>query len=301
MRLGLHINEMSWGGGPLLRSTLANIGETAEAAGFDAIAMADHLWLSPYVGGPMGNHLEAYTALGFLAARTERVRLLALATAASYRPAGLLAKEVTTIDVLSGGRAMLGIGAGDYEEEAIGLGLPYPPTLGDRFDLLDETVRVCLEMWTGDAGSGRSFEGRQIRLGRALNVPQSIARPHPPILIAGSGERRTLPVVARYGNACNLRPSPEIPRQLELLRGLCDREGTDYDAIEKTAPWRFDVGEDGSGVATLVEQLRWLGSLGIETVFGYVVGAERIKPIEIIGREVIPAIQGASTNSGGHG
>jgi F420-dependent oxidoreductase-like protein len=290
MRLGLHINEMSWGAGLQLRSALAEIGDAAEAAGFDLIAMADHVWLSPYVGGPVGNHLEAYTSLAFLAARTERVRLLTLATAASYRPAGLLAKVVSTLDVLSGGRAMLGIGAGDYEEEALGLGLPFPPSLGERFDVLEETIQACLEMWAGDSGSGAPFEGEHVRMGRALNLPQPISRPHPPILIAGSGERRTLPLVARYGDACNLRPSPDIPRLLEELHRLCDIEGRDYAAIEKTAPFRFDVGEDGSRVDELVGQLRWLGSLGIETVFGYVVGAERIRPIEIMGREVIPAI-----------
>jgi F420-dependent oxidoreductase-like protein len=290
MRLGLHINEMSWGDGPQLRSTLGDVAAAAEAAGFDAIAMADHVWLSPWVGGPQGNHLEAYTSLAYLAAKTERVRLLALATAASYRPAGLLAKIVTTLDVLSDGRAMLGIGAGDYEEEAQGLGLPFPPRLGDRFDVLEDTIRACLAMWTGDAGSNQAFEGMHVHMERALNLPRPTTRPHPPILIAGSGERRTLPLVARYGNACNLRPSPEIPRLLDVLRRACDEAGTDYDAIEKTAPFRFDVGDDGSGVEALVGQLRWLGSMGIETVFGYVTGAERIRPIEVIGREVIPAI-----------
>ncbi len=298
MKLGLHINEMSWDASARgLGSTLGDIADAAEAAGFDAVAIADHVWLSPYVGGPLGDHLEAYTSLGFVAARTKRVRLLALATAASYRPAGLLAKIVSTLDVLSGGRAMLGIGAGDYAEEAAGLGLPWPESLADRFDLLEETIRACLEMWAGDTGSDRPFEGRQVRLGRALNLPQSVSRPHPPILIAGSGERRTLPLVARYGDACNIRPSPEIPRQLDLLRELCDREGRDYALIEKTAPFRFDVGEGGSKVGELVDQLRWLGGMGIETVFGYVVGAERMKPIEIMGREVIPAVRDVRTTN----
>lgn len=293
MRIALHINEMSWGAdGRRLGPTLAEVVEAAEGAGFDAVAFADHLWLSPWVGGPVGNHLEAYTSLGFIAARTTRVRLLALATAASYRQAGLLAKVVTTLDVLSGGRAMLGIGAGDYDEEAVGLGLPYPPRLGERFDILEETIQACLEMWSGDTGSGRAFDGRHVRLGRALNVPQSVHRPHPPILVAGSGERRTLPLVARYADACNLRPSTEIPRQLDLLRSLCEREGRDYATIEKTAPFRFDVGPGGSKVGELVGQLQWLAGMGIETVFGYVVGAERIDPLEVMGRDVIPAVEG---------
>ncbi len=291
MKLGLHINTMTWrGGAPRLGATLGQITEAAEEAGFDAIAMADHVWLAPIVGGPEQNHLESYTSLGFMAARTKRVRLLALATAASYRPAGLLAKIVTTLDVLSGGRAMLGIGAGDYADEADGLGLPFPPAIGDRFDLLEETIQACLAMWEGESGSNKPVRGKHVAMNRALNLPQSLHRPHPPILIAGSGEHRTLPLVARYGDACNIRPGPDIPRQLDLLRRLCDQEKRDYDAIEKTAPFRFDVGEDGRGVGELIGQLRWLGGMGIQTVIGSVVGVDSIRPIETIGRQVIPEI-----------
>jgi alkanesulfonate monooxygenase SsuD/methylene tetrahydromethanopterin reductase-like flavin-dependent oxidoreductase (luciferase family) len=194
---------------------------------------------------------------------------------------------VTTLDVLSGGRAMLGIGAGDYADEASGLGLPFP-ALAERFDLLEETVQTCLRMWEGDHGADGPFMGKHVRIERTLNVPQSLSRPHPPILIAGSGEKRTLPLVARYADACNLRPSPEIPRQLELLRRLCEAAGRDYDAIEKTAPFGFDVGADGSKVGEVVGKLRWLASLGIQTVFGWVVGVDQITPLEIMGREVIP-------------
>ncbi len=212
MKLGLHIPSTTWeGGAGRLGATLAEIVEAAEAAGFETIDVADHLWQHPIMGGPEVSQIEAYTTLGFIAARTRRVRLMALATAVSYRPAGLLAKMVTTLDVLSGGRAMMGIGAGDYPEEAQGLGLPFPP-LGERFDLLEETVQACLRMWEGEQGDERPFRGAQVQLERPLNLPQSLSRPHPPILIAGSGERRTLPLVARYADACNLRPSPEIPR-----------------------------------------------------------------------------------------
>jgi alkanesulfonate monooxygenase SsuD/methylene tetrahydromethanopterin reductase-like flavin-dependent oxidoreductase (luciferase family) len=155
MKLGLHIASTDWEGGPgRLGATLAEVAEAAEAAGFDTIGVADHLWLHPIMGGTERNHVEAYTTLGFVAARTRRVRLMALATAASYRPAGLLAKIVTTLDVLSGGRAMLGIGAGDYPEEAEGLGLPFPP-LRERYALLKETVQACLRMWAGERGDQR--------------------------------------------------------------------------------------------------------------------------------------------------
>jgi F420-dependent oxidoreductase-like protein len=305
MKLGLHIPATSWqGGARRLGPTLAQIVETAEAAGFDAIDVADHLWQHPIMGGPTESQIEAYTTLGFIVAHTQRVRLMALATAVSYRPAGLLAKMVTTLDVLSGGRAMLGIGAGDYPEEADGLGLPFP-SLSERFDLLEETIQACLRMWDGERGDERAFQAKRVRLGRPLNVPQSLSRPHPPLLVAGSGERRTLPLVARYADACNLRPSQEIPRQLDLLRRLCEQEGRDYDAIEKTVPFGFDVGEDGSKAGEVINQLRWLASMGIGTVFGWVVGVDRITPLEVMGREVIPAVaelgpkSPVSTSSGG--
>jgi F420-dependent oxidoreductase-like protein len=290
VKLGLHIASTSWAGGSArMGALLTEIVETAEAMGFDMIDTADHVWLHPIVGGPEENHIEAYTALSFIAAQTQRVRLMTLATAASYRPAGLLAKMVTTLDVLSGGRAMLGIGAGDYPEEAAGLGLSFP-SLRERFDILEETIQACLQMWDGEQGSGEAFHGHHVRMERALNLPQSLSRPHPPILIAGSGERRTLPLVARYGDACNIRPSPEIPRQLDLLRRLCDEEGRDYDAIEKTAPFGFDVGPDGSKTQELLGQLRWLSEMGIQTVLGWVVDVDRINPLEIMGRDVIPVV-----------
>jgi F420-dependent oxidoreductase-like protein len=290
MKLALSIVDTNWLAGPTrLGPLLGEIVEAAEAAGFDTITVADHVWSHPIMGGPVSNHVEAYTTLGYIAAHTKRVRLMALATAAPYRSAGLLAKIVTTLDVLSGGRAMLGIGSGDYAEEAEGLGLPFPATAGERFDLLEETVRACLEMWEGDHGSDRAFDGEHVRLGRALNLPQSLSRPHPPILIAGGGEKRTLPLVARYADACNIPPSPEIPRKLDLLRRLCDDAGRDYDAIEKTAPFLFDVGEDGAKMDELLGRLRWLSSMGIEMVSGWVVGVDAIRPIEVMGREVIPA------------
>jgi F420-dependent oxidoreductase-like protein len=290
VKLGLHIAATDWAGGARrLGATLAEVVETAEAAGFDAISVTDHVWGSQYTGGVEASQVEGYTTLGFIAARTRRVRLLTLATAVPYRPAGLLAKTVTTLDVLSGGRAMLGIGSGDYAEEAAGLGLPFPPT-AQRFELLEETVQACLQMWHGERGDEWPFRGKHVRLERPLNVPQSLSRPHPPILIAGSGERRTLPLVARYADACNISPTPELPRKLELLRRLCDGVGHDYDAIEKTAPFGFDVGPDGSKAGELVGRLRWLASMGIQTVLGWVVGVDEIKPLEVMGREVIPAV-----------
>src|SRR5262245_33125244 len=206
MKLGIGIVATNWeGGAERLGPTLAGIVEAAEAAGFDMISVSDHVWGSKWTGGTEASQIEAYTTLGFIAARTRRVRLLALATAVPYRHAGLLAKTVTTLDVLSGGRAMLAIGAGDYEEEAEGLGLPCPST-AERYELLEETVQACLRMWTGEKGDQQPFHGHHVRMARALNVPQSLSRPHPPVLIAGGGERKTLPLVAKYADACNIPP-----------------------------------------------------------------------------------------------
>jgi F420-dependent oxidoreductase-like protein len=290
VKLGLHIAATNWPAGPeRLGATIGGLVEAAEAAGFDAISVTDHVWGSQYTGGVEASQIEAYTTLGFIAAHTRRVRLLALATAPSYRHAGLLAKTVTTLDVLSGGRAMLGIGAGDYPEEAEGLGLPFP-SAGDRYELLEETVEACLRMWEGERGDQRPFDGKHVKIGRALNAPQSLSRPHPPILIAGGGERKTLPIVARYADACNVAPTPELPRKLDLLKRLCDEAGRDYGAIEKTVPFAFDVGPDGAKIPDLLGQLRSLAGMGAQTVLGWVVGMERLAPLEIMGREVIPAV-----------
>jgi len=238
------------------------------------------------IGPPEREMLECYTTLAFIAAKTTRAKLMAMVTGAPYRHPGVLAKTVTTLDVLSGGRAWLGIGAGWNEEEARGLGIPFPP-LKDRFEQLEETLQICLRMWQGDESP---YHGRQFHLERPLNAPQSLTRPHPPILIGGSGERKTLRLVARYADACNLFPSPDLPRKLEVLREHCAAEGRDYDTIEKTCIFRFDVGADGSNAGALLDQLRGLAGLGIQTVIGSVVDAHRITPLEVIGREVIPAI-----------
>ena len=289
MKLGLHINDYAWAGGAArLGPLLGEIAHAADEAGFDRIGVADHFWRSHYMGTVEGPELECYTTLGFLAASTRRTKLTAMVTAVSYRQPGLLAKTVTTLDVLSGGRAWLGIGAGDYEAEARGLGLPFP-SLAVRFAMLEESLQICLRMWDGAQGDDRPYKGTHFQLERTLNVPQSLTRPHPPILLGGSGEK-TLRLVARYADACNIRPGPDIPQKLEMLRRFCDEEGRDYDAIEKTCPFAFDVGQNGEKVGDLLQQVRWLAGMGIQTVFGFVPGVDRITPLEILGREVIPAI-----------
>jgi F420-dependent oxidoreductase-like protein len=290
VKLVLHINDFSW---PVttdrLGPTLAEIARTAEGVGFDRIGVADHLWQAPQAGGPEIPELECYATLVFLAAHTRRVELMAVVTGVHFRYPGLLAKTVTTLDVLSGGRAWLGIGSGHYEDEARGLGIPFPP-LAERFEELEETLQICLRMWSGARGDERPYAGKHYSLERPLNLPQSLSRPHPPILIGGDGEQKTLRLVARYAEACSLRPTPEIPRKLAILRQHCEAEGRDYDAIEKTCVFRFDVGEDGARTGELIGQLRWLAGMGIQTVIGAIPRVDQIRPLEVIGREVIPAV-----------
>jgi len=287
MKLGLHIPDYTWPGGPAsLGHELARVGLAAEEAGFDRVSVMDHFFQIGHLGPPEHEMLEAYTTLGYLAAHTSRVKLLTLVTGVVYRQPGLLAKIITTLDVLSGGRAMLGIGAAWNEEEARGLGLFFPP-IAERFEHLEDALRICLQMWSAEDGP---FTGTHARLERTLNSPQAISRPHPPILIGGSGERKTLRLVARYAQACNLFPGPDLDHKLDVLRQHCEAEGRDYDEIEKTVLFNFDVGERGEKVGEIVEQLRDLHRRGFEVAHGRVTDVWKITPLEIIGREVLPAI-----------
>lgn len=290
MKLGLQLNSFDWNGGAVsFASTLVEIVQAAEEAGFDRVGMADHLWQHPIMDGPEADEPECYTTLAFLAARTEKIALIPMVSGVHFRHPGLLVKTITTLDVLSGGRAWLGVGSGHYEEEASGLGIPFSAQK-ERFEMLEETVQIALRMWSGDYGDGRPFEGKHYQLERTLNLPQSLTRPHPPILIAGDGERKTLRLVARHADACNLRPGPDIPKKLEVLKQHCEAEGRDYGSIEKTCIFAFDVGEKDEKVDELVGQLRWLSGMGVETVIGSVPEVDSISPLSVIGREVIPAV-----------
>jgi F420-dependent oxidoreductase-like protein len=287
MRLGLHIPAFTWPIDPdELGIRLGEIAATADEVGFDRISVMDHLFQIRNFGPPDREMLEAYTTLGYLAAKTSSAKLLALCTAVVYREPGLLAKAVTTLDVISGGRAMLGIGAAWYDEEAAGLGLPFPPT-AERFERLEEALQVCLQMWSD---SEAAFEGKYYHLGRTLNSPQSLTRPHPPILIGGSGEMKTLRLVAKYADACNLFNNGDLVHKLDVLRAHCEREGRSYDDIEKTVTYGFDPGVDGSGCAKIIDELGALAELGFTVAHGSIEGVSAITPIERIGELVIPAI-----------
>ncbi|MFG1953895.1 LLM class F420-dependent oxidoreductase [Micromonospora sp. NPDC048830] len=233
MRLGLHYWNFSTPADPArTAATLAETARIAEQAGVSAFTVMDHYFQMEFRTSAEEPMLEAYTTLGYVAAQTERMTLGVLVTGVMYRHPGLLAKIVTTLDVLSGGRARLGIGASWYEREQRGLGVPVVP-VAERFERLEETLRICLQMWGDDNGR---FDGRHYQLAETLNVPAPISRPHPPIMIGGGGEKKTLWLVARYADACNLfGTSPaEVAHKLEVLRGHCAAEGRDYDRIEKT-------------------------------------------------------------------
>ena len=287
MRLGLQIPDFTSPGGPArLGADLAAVARTADQAGFEFISVMDHFFQIRSIGPADREMLEAYTTLGYLAACTTRARLLTLVTGAIYRHPGVLAKMVTTLDVLSGGRAWLGIGAAWNEEEAAGLGIPFPP-VAERFERLDETVQICLRMWAGDQSP---YQGTHYELQRPLNSPQALTRPHPPIMIGGGGERKTLRLVARYAQACNLFPGPDLARKLDVLRAHCDAEGRVYDEISKSCYFVFDVGPKGERAGEVVDRLGHLAEIGFDTAIGAVANVWDIEPLEIIGAAVVPAV-----------
>lgn len=289
MKVGLHISDFTWDGGAQeLRFRLAEIAQRAEQAGVDRISVMDHLWQIGHLGPPEHEMLEAYTALGWIAAKTERVKLLTMVTAVVYREPGLLAKAVTTLDVLSGGRAILGIGAAWNEEESRGLGLPFPPT-AERFERLEEAIRICLQMWNGDESP---FEGKHYHLARTLNSPQVLSRPHPPVLIGGSGEKKTLRLVARYADSCNIfaTDATVAAHKLDVLRQHCADVGRDYDEIEKTAQIRFDLGADGENVQQTIENLHELSQLGFTVAHGTLLGVSRARQFDLFAERIIPAL-----------
>jgi F420-dependent oxidoreductase-like protein len=287
MKLGLHLPDFTWPDGPpQLGSELAAVARSADDAGFDRVSVMDHVWQIPNVGPAEHDMLEAYTTLGFLAAHTQQVKLLTLVTGVVYRSPGLVAKMVTTLDVLSGGRAWLGIGAAWNEEESAGLGLFFPP-LAERYERLEEALQICLQMWSDDDGP---FEGRHYRLGRTLNSPQSLTRPHPPIVIGGSGERKTLRLVARYAQACNLFNGPDLEHKLDVLREHCDREGRSYQDVEKTVVYRFDVGANGERAQEIIDDLGHLAELGIQVAHGSLARVWEPKSLEVLGGTVLPAV-----------
>jgi F420-dependent oxidoreductase-like protein len=291
MKVSLQIPHFTW---PVpsdqFGAALAAIARTADACGFSDVWVMDHLFQIRGLGPPEDPMLEGYSALNFMAGVTQRVGLGTMVTAATYRSPGLLVKTVTTLDVLSGGRAWLGIGAGWNEQEARGLALPFPPRK-ERFECLEETLQITQRMWSGEVAP---FNGKHYQLAEPINNPPPVSRPRPRILIGGGGERKTLRMVAQYADACNLFAAigpAGIQHKFEVLKRHCENLGRDYATIEKTVLVPLYSGSPA--LSELVPTCRALADLGVQKVLlSGVPDIHAIAPLERIGRQVIPEVAG---------
>jgi F420-dependent oxidoreductase-like protein len=292
MRLGVHIINFELPGGPTsIGPTLARVGTAIDEAGIENLSVMDHYFQMEMAGGPEKPMLEGYTTLGFLAGHTTSAELQLLVTGVTYRHPGLLAKIVTTLDVLSGGRAMLGIGAAWYDREHDGLGVPFPP-VAERFERLEETLQIVLQMWSDDDGP---YTGKHYTLAETINVPQALTKPHPPIMIGGSGEKKTLRLVAQYADACNLFAAPDagpgaVAAKLDILRRHCEELGTDYSRIRKTILWTAPVGTDAAGGREFVEQMRGFADVGIEEVHVMPFAGDPVAYVQGLGDNVMGSL-----------
>ncbi len=290
MRIGLQVPSFTWPDGSAgIGPKLAEIGKTADEAGFASLWAMDHFFQIGYLGPPEEPMLEGYSALSYLAGVTERIKLGTLVTGVVYRHPGILLKTATTLDVLSGGRAYLGIGASWFEREARGLGAPFPP-LKERFERLEETLQIARQMWSGEVAP---YRGVHYQLEETLNSPQALTRPHPPILVGGMGEKKTLRLVARYADACNLfafAGTEAIRHKLDVLRGHCEDVGRPYEEIERTALGVVNLAPDGMTAEEVVGLCRELNGAGIQHFILSMPNVHEIRPLEIFGEEVIPAV-----------
>ncbi|MFI9812489.1 LLM class F420-dependent oxidoreductase [Saccharothrix variisporea] len=286
MRLGIHVIEFTVPDGAAgIAPELARVGQAVDAAGVARLSVMDHFFQMEMFKPATDPMLEGYSTLGFLAAHTSAVQLGLLVTGVTYRHPGLLAKIVSTVDVLSGGRVELGIGAAWYEREHLGLGVPFPP-LSERFERLEEAIRICLQMW--DPENNGSFEGKHYQLAETLCSPQPIRRP--PIMIGGGGEKKTLRMVAQYADACNLfsGDKDQVRHKLDVLRAHCDRLGRDFTAIDKTITYR-----PAPTVETIDDFLRDIadyGALGIDTVILVPPGDAPAAWVEEVATPLVPRL-----------
>lgn len=295
MHIGLQVNNFSVPGAPeAIGPTLGRIARGADAAGLHSFWVMDHFFQIPNLGEVDQEMLEGWSALAFVAGQTERIRLGTMVTGVTYRYPALLVKTATTLDMLSGGRTYFGIGAAWFEREHQGLGVPFP-SLKERFERLEETLQIAHQMWAGDS---EPYFGRHYTLAEPINVPNSIQRPHPPILIGGTGEQKTLRFVAKYGDACNLfdRLGMDMLRhKLEVLRGHCEVEGRPYEEIEKTSLGRIALSRDGAGgsmsPSAAIEYFQGLAEVGIDHALVSFADPWNPLNLEILGSEVVPAVE----------
>ncbi|MBE7553529.1 MAG: LLM class F420-dependent oxidoreductase [Anaerolineales bacterium] len=290
MRIGLQIPSFTWPGGPAeIGPRLAEIARTADDAGFYSLWVMDHFFQIQYIGPADEPMLEGYSALNYMAGLTRRARLGTLVTGVVYRQPGLLVKTVSTLDVLSGGRAYLGIGAAWNEQEAVGLGLPFPP-LKERFERLEEALQIAHHLWSGNR---EPYQGQHYHLTEPINSPQPLSRPHPPILVGGMGENKTLRLVAQYADACNFFAAyghDALRQKLDVLKRHCDAAGRPYDEIERTALDTVNLAAGAMSAAQVIETCRGLAGVGIQHVIFNMPNVHEITPLEQFGREVIPAV-----------
>ena len=292
MRIGVHLVDFDLPGGPAsLGPTLAATGRAAEEAGVDNLTLMDHYLQLDFLSRAEAPMLEGYTTLGFLAAHTSSVELQLLMTGVTYRHPGLLAKIVSTLDVLSGGRAALGLGAAWYEREHLALGVPFPP-LAERFERLEETLRIVRQMWSDENGP---FFGKHYRLAETINSPQPLRTPHPPIMVGGGGERKTLRLVARYADACNVFAGrgagpEEVAHKLAVLREWCEREGRPYDEIRRTVLYNGPVGQDRTGATAFVDEMRALADVGVDEVHVMPLEGDPVAFVRSLGEHVVPRV-----------
>jgi F420-dependent oxidoreductase-like protein len=290
MKVGLQIPSFTWpGGGGAIGPTLARVARQADDVGFDSIWVMDHFFQIRGVGRPEEPMLEGWTTLGFLAANTSRARLGLMVGGVHYRWPGLWVKAATTLDVLSGGRAWLGIGAAWNQEESESLGFPFPP-LGERFEMLDETLQIAHQMFEGERGSEGEFHGRQFHAHRLMNSPQSISRPRVPIMIGGGGERKTLRIVAEYADATNVFGGPTaIHHKYEVLRQHCEEIGRDPSEIERSTLQGVNLAAESP--AQVVDRFGELSDAGAQHVIFSVRGVDDPAQLETIGRDLIPHLR----------
>lgn len=305
MRFGLQIYSFTWPGGPgAIGPTLASVVRRADEAGFDSLWVMDHFWQIGSEGSETEPMLEGWTALGFMAAHSEQARLGLMVGGVHYRRPGLWVKAATTLDVLSGGRAWLGLGAGWNRAESDGLGFPFPDT-GTRFDMLEDTLRFAHEMFAGERGSEAPFEGSQFTAGRPLNVPQSLSRPRVPIMIGGGGEKKTLRLVAQYADGTNQFGGPDVLRhKFEILEAHCEDVGRPYEEIERTTlqsvclftPFAWRTSPESPD--ELVDRFGRLGEAGAQQVIINTADAHNPDTIDLLAGEVFPQLRDADADLG---
>jgi F420-dependent oxidoreductase-like protein len=299
LKFGLQISSFTWPGGAAeLAPTLARVARTADEVGFDSIWVMDHLFQIRGVGRPEEPMLEGWTALGFIAAHTQRARIGLMVGGIHYREPGIWVKAATTLDVLTNGRAWLGLGAAWNREESQALGFAFPP-LGVRFEMLEETLKIAHEMFEGEMGSQRGLQGKHYQPTRLLNSPQSISRPRVPIMIGGGGEQKTLRLVAEYGDASNVFGGPEhIHRKWQVLRGHCDAIGRPFEEIERTTlQSNLRISRDGADGSTtpgqLIDYCGELGDAGAQHILFSVRDVHETDRLELLGSDVFPKLRDA--------